>query len=155
MGSILIVWRWGSFCKKFGVKMTLKKFILILIAFIVSSLIVMIYFPTHSYLLFVVMISAAIIAEIGRLFFHREKSAGEVTKVSKVTKEEDSGEYHNDFSKVPAGIEEPGAPIPMPRGVVLGDPYRRFEENFKEDLERAGLTDVDTDEKAVEKEDKK
>lgn len=122
--------------------MTLKKYIIILIAFIVLSLITMIYFPKHSYLLFVIMITAAIIAEIGRLFFHRNKSAGEVKKV--IT-EEDSGEYHNDFSKVPAGIEEPGAPIPMPRGVVLGDPYRRFEENFKEDLERAGLTDVDDD----------
>jgi hypothetical protein len=125
--------------------MTLKKIILILIIFIILSFIAMIYFPKHSYLLFVIMIIAAVFAELGRLFFHRDKSAGEVKKV---TTEEDSGEYHNDFSKVPAGIEEPGAPIPMPRGVVLGDPYRRFEENFKEDLERAGLTDEKDDKKS-------
>ena len=137
--------------------MTLKKFILLLVTFVISSLITMIYFPDHSYLLFVFMLVAAVISELGRMFIHAQKSKGSLTSNEILDREphSESEEFHNDFSKVPAGVQDPNSPIPMPRGMIIGDPYKRFEENLNEDLRSAGLLDEQVNKPNTNKDDKK
>lgn len=58
------------------------------------------------------------------------------------THDEDGNIYHNDFSKVPAGVADPDAPPLMPRSMNVIDPKIRFEAIFEEDLKRAGLEDL-------------
>ncbi len=53
--------------------------------------------------------------------------------------EQDDGEYHNDFSKVPAGTADPIQPPPRSIGYGYGDGGR----SVMEDLERIGIKTTD------------
>jgi hypothetical protein len=60
------------------------------------------------------------------------------SKDSDVT-EDDAEEYHNDFSKVPAGTPDPFQPPPRSIGYGYGDGGR----STIEDLERIGIVETD------------
>ncbi len=63
----------------------------------------------------------------------REKQEIEESKVHE--KDQDDGEYHNDFSKVPAGTPDEFQPPPRSIGYGYGDSGR----SVIEDLERIGI----------------
>ena len=136
--------------------MTLKKFLFVMMAFVAVGMFIMIYYPDYLFGFMGIMFMAAIIAELGRLFSHYQKSKQLPAKSLKTDrfKEDESNEYHNDFSKVPGGVDEPGVLPPMPRGIIIGDPYRTFEENLKADLERIGLVDEKEDQEEDDKDKK-
>lgn len=137
--------------------MTLKKFLLLVVIFIAASAYFMLN-HMESYITFIVV--AAILAAIYELihYFKKQKIEREFKfKKSRFqeTHDEDGNVYHNDFSKVPAGIVDPDAPPLMPRSMNVIDPKRSFEASFEEDLKRAGLVDMlESDEEKLDKDKK-
>lgn len=65
----------------------------------------------------------------------KEKTISPITEASV---EEDNGEYHNDFSKVPAGTADPIQPPPRSIGYGYGDGGQ----SVIEDLERIGIVEI-------------
>lgn len=121
--------------------MSLKNFILLMGGFVAVGIFMMKNYPDYSFDFFAILLLLAGVAEICRMFYHRSKNAAASIDKSrfKETHDDDGNVYHNDFSKVPAGLPQEGELPLKPRVMLIGDPYRAIEANFKEDMERLGL----------------
>ena len=120
--------------------MTIKLFLAVLIFIIASGSYIFKYYPDYLYIYVFATFFAAVIGEFIRLFYYRQKSAGSLEKtVHSNRTPQDDGEYHNDFSKVPAGEIDPNALPPMPRNYVIINPYKEFEESLNHDLRNIGI----------------
>ena len=126
--------------------MSLKSFFLLLSFQIIFSILVFVFLPNYAYILIVLVVALAFLIEIFRMFVHRKRSDGPVKKLNDQHNADD-GEYHNDFSKVPAGTEN--TYIPKPRNFLSVNPYKEFEDALNEDLKNIGL---ETDAKEKNKE---
>lgn len=115
--------------------MSLKSLFLIIAIMGAISVSVYRYFPDYGYLL---IIASVIIIFVGA-FIQDSKKKYDRQETNSSSNLQDEHEYHNDFSKVPAGNADQTKPLP--RSIGLG--YGVGDKTMYEDLEKIGLVDED------------
>ncbi len=91
------------------------------------------FFEKLGFSLSLIIIFLAILAWYVITTKRREEKILEPKKALKKTdqeKDQDDGEYHNDFSKVPAGKADSTQPMPRSIGYGYGDGGRSFEDDL-------------------------
>jgi hypothetical protein len=119
--------------------MSLKSFIVLMTLLAVLGLLFLEYVPDHLYIL-------GVLAVIGAAYFEyiwgaRRRHQNREPLQTSNQEDIDDGEYHNDFSKVPAGTAD--AIPPKPRNYLPINIYQEFNDTLNEDLRNMGLEDVD------------
>jgi hypothetical protein len=124
--------------------MSLKSFIALMALLAVLGLLFLEYFPDYLYIL-------GILAVIGAAYFEyiwgaRRRQQNSAPQPS-IEEDLDDGEYHNDFSRVPAGKADANAIPPKPRSYLPINIYQEFNDTLNEDLKNIGLEDFNDEDK--------
>lgn len=122
----------------------MKSILIIIFIQAISGLFLYKFFPEVWDVIFAIVIVFLYVAEFARISLQRERSSGKIKNDLSQFEQEDS-EYHNDFSKVPAG-EKSSVPV-KPLNLLAVDPYKEFNDALSEDLKNIGLEKNDGKEK--------
>lgn len=102
------------------------------------------YYPDYGYIALGIAFLLGIIGELSTLSNRKKRSSGKMPSSEKMTK--DDGEYHNDFKKVPGGVNNPLPTRPI--NFLSVDPYKELNDALEEDLKNMGLEDEKTKKKS-------
>lgn len=127
----------------FEVLVSLKSFIVLMAILGILGLLFLKYFPDYLYILGVLAFIGAACFEYIWGARRRQQNRAPIQTSNEV--DIDDGEYHNDFSRVPAGTAN--AITPKPRSYLPVNIYHEFNEALNEDLRNIGLEDVDDKDK--------